>query len=61
MLSREHKKITFLKLTITFRNSAAEDVKAYIRYYNHDRLHTANEYLSPVNFENSRKKVSCLT
>ncbi|WP_155085160.1 IS3 family transposase [Piscirickettsia salmonis] len=35
--------------------------KAYIRYYNHDRLHTANEYLSPVNFENSRKKVSCLT
>ncbi|QGP53204.1 putative transposase OrfB [Piscirickettsia salmonis] len=43
------------------RESMAEDVKAYIRYYNHDRLHTANEYLSPVNFENSRKKVSCLT
>ncbi|WP_080750132.1 IS3 family transposase [Piscirickettsia salmonis] len=53
--------MTFLKLTITFRNSAAEYVEAYIRYYNHDRLHTANEYLSPVNFENSRKKVSCLT
>ncbi len=28
-----------------------EDVEAYIRYYNHDRLHTANGNLSPINFE----------
>ncbi|QHS27628.1 transposase (plasmid) [Piscirickettsia salmonis] len=38
-----------------------EDVEAYIRYYNHDRLHTANGNLSPINFEKSQLKVSNMT
>jgi putative transposase len=36
------------------------DVAAYIKYYNLDRLHTANGSVSPINFENSQKKVSGL-
>ena len=34
------------------------DVAAYMKYYNLERLHTANENLSPINYENSLKKVS---
>ncbi len=33
-------------------------VRKYIRYYNKDRLHTANGDLSPINFELSQLKVS---
>lgn len=43
------------------RESIKLDVKAYIRYYNQDRLHTANGDLSPISFEMSKGKVSCLT
>ncbi len=35
-----------------------KDVMQYIRYYNHERLHTANGDVSPVNFEMSLNKVS---
>jgi len=35
-----------------------EDVAAYMRYYNVDRLHSANDDLSPVKFELSQLKVS---
>jgi len=35
-----------------------KDVAAYMRYYNLERLHTANGDLSPINYENSLKKVS---
>ena len=35
-----------------------DDVHAYIRYYNHDRLHSSNGYMSPVHFENSQFNVS---
>ena len=38
-----------------------EDVAAYMKYYNLDRLHSANDNLSPINYENSLKKVSGLT
>jgi len=38
-----------------------KDVAAYMRYYNLDRLHTANGDLSPINYENSLKKVSGMT
>ncbi|MCS6232535.1 IS3 family transposase [Shewanella baltica] len=34
------------------------DVAAYIRYYNLDRLHTTNGYMSPINYEKSFRKVS---
>jgi putative transposase len=34
------------------------DVAQYIRYYNNDRLHTANGDLSPVKYELSQLKVS---
>ncbi|WP_080963567.1 integrase core domain-containing protein [Piscirickettsia salmonis] len=43
------------------RDTMKEDVEAYIRYYNHDRLHTANGNLSPINFEKSQLKVSNMT
>ena len=38
-----------------------QDVTEYMKYYNVKRLHSANENLSPVEFENLLKKVSGLT
>ncbi len=38
-----------------------QDVAAYMRYYNLERLHTANGDQSPINDENSLKKVSGMT
>ena len=35
-----------------------QDVEHYIRYYNQQRLHSANGYLSSVEFELSQMKVS---
>jgi putative transposase len=40
------------------REHMKADVAAYIRYYNLDRLHTANGGVSPINFENAQIKVS---
>ena len=40
------------------RDHMTADVAAYIKYYNLDRLHTANGGMSPINFENSQNKVS---
>ncbi|MBU6956113.1 IS3 family transposase, partial [Hahella sp. HN01] len=40
------------------REHMKQDVAAYMRYYNLERLHTANNDMSPVNYENSLKKVS---
>ncbi|MCS6175226.1 IS3 family transposase, partial [Shewanella oncorhynchi] len=37
-----------------------QDVTAYMKYYNLERLHSANGDLSPVEFENSQLKVSSL-
>jgi putative transposase len=38
-----------------------QDVAAYGRYYNLERLHTANGDQSPVNYENAFRKVSVFT
>ncbi len=40
------------------RDHMKADVAAYVKYYNLDRLHTANGDVSPINFENAQKKVS---
>jgi len=40
------------------RDHMKADVAAYVKYYNLDRLHTANGSVSPIHFENSQKKVS---
>jgi len=40
------------------REFMKQDVK-YIKYYNLDRLHTANSSMQPANFESSQRKVSC--
>ncbi len=40
------------------REHMKEDVSAYMRYYNLERLHSANNDMSPVNYEKSLKKVS---
>ncbi len=50
----------FLKVYQSTREVMKQDVANYIKYYNLDRLHSANGSLSPVNFENSQLKVSCL-
>lgn len=42
------------------REHMKADVAAYMKYYNLDRLHTANGGMSPINFEQSQKKVSGL-
>jgi putative transposase len=48
------------KVAQPMREYMKNDVAAYIKYYNLDRLHTANGSVSPINFENSQKKVSGL-
>jgi len=40
------------------RQAMKQDVEQYIRYYNQDRLHSANEDLAPIEFEVSPVKVS---
>ena len=37
-----------------------QDVTAYMKYYKLERLHSANDDLSPVEFDNSQVKVSSL-
>lgn len=43
------------------RRHMREDITAYIRYYNLERLHSANDGMSPVCYENKFKKVSSST
>lgn len=40
------------------RQAMKEDVDHYIRYYNHYRLHTANDDLAPIEIDMSQMKVS---
>ena len=47
-----------LKVAQPTREQMKKDVADYIRYYNKDRLHTANNSMSPVSFELSENKVS---
>jgi hypothetical protein len=37
-----------------------QDVTTYMRYYNQERLYSSNDDMSPVRFEISQVKVSCL-
>jgi hypothetical protein len=37
-----------------------QDVTAYMRYYNQEGFYSSNGDMSPVHFENSQIKVSCL-
>jgi putative transposase len=43
------------------REHMKKDVAAYKRYYNLERLHSCNGDISPINYENSLRKVSGLT
>lgn len=47
-----------LKIPQPTRQHMRNDVATYMRYYNLERLHTANGDLSPVDYENELKKVS---
>lgn len=47
-----------LKVYHLKRQMMKQDVEKYIRYYNHDRLHSANGDLAPIEFEVSQVKVS---
>lgn len=47
-----------LKIPQPTREHMANDVAAYMHYYNLERLHTANDDLSPVAYENELRKVS---
>ena len=50
-----------LKVHQPTRQHMKNDVAAYMRYYNIDRLHSANDDLSPMKFELSELKVSTTT
>lgn len=43
------------------REHMKEDVAAYMRYYNLERLHSANNEKSPIEYENSLRKMSSLS
>lgn len=47
-----------LKIPQPTRESMKDDVTAYMKYYNVERLHTANNDMSPIEYENSLRKVS---
>lgn len=47
-----------LKVHQPTRDHMKQDVAAYMRYYNLERLHSSNGDLSPINYENSLKNVS---
>ena len=49
------------KIAQPTREHMKKDVAAYMRYYNLERLHTKNGDQSPINYENSLKKVSGMT
>ncbi|WP_156494921.1 MULTISPECIES: IS3 family transposase [unclassified Oleiphilus] len=47
-----------LKVPQPTREHMRNDVADYMRYYNLERLHTSNEDMSPIEYENSLRKVS---
>ncbi len=49
-----------LKVRQPTREHMRNDVAAYMRYYNLERLHSANNNMSPINYENTLKKVPVL-
>ena len=49
-----------LKVFQPTRAHMKQDVSSYMKYYNQDRLHSANGGMSPIRYENSQIKVSGL-
>jgi len=47
-----------LKVAQPTRKQMKKDVAEYMTYYNLNRLHSANDDMSPVEYENSLRKVS---
>lgn len=47
-----------LKVHQPTREHIKRDVQIYMKYYNLERLHTANENMSPIEFENQFREVS---
>jgi len=47
-----------LKIHQPTREFMKQDVAAYMRYYNLERLHSSNGDMSPINYESSLRKVS---
>lgn len=47
-----------LKVAQPTREHMRQDVANYMRYYNSERLHTSNNDMSPIDYENSFRKVS---
>jgi putative transposase len=47
-----------LKIAQPTREHMKQDVTTYMKYYNQERLHTANDDMSPINYEMSLKKVT---
>ncbi|MCD9460128.1 integrase core domain-containing protein, partial [Marinibactrum halimedae] len=43
------------------RDHMKEDVAYYMKYYNLERLHSANKNMSPIEYENQFRKVSGLS
>lgn len=48
-----------LKIPQPTREHMKKDVTAYMKYYNVERLHSSNDDMSPIEYENSLRKVSC--
>ena len=47
-----------LKISHPTRADMLDDISAYMKYYNLERLHSANENKSPIEYEKSQLKVS---
>ena len=47
-----------LKIAQPTREHMKADVTTYMKYYNVDRLHSSNDDMSPIEYENSFRKVS---
>lgn len=50
-----------LKVPQSTREQMKKDVTDYMKYYNFDRLHSSNGDLSPIEYENSLRRVSNFT
>jgi putative transposase len=47
-----------LKIAQLTREDMKQDVTDYMKYYDQERLHTANGNMSPIKYEISQNKVS---
>ncbi|MBD1575720.1 transposase, partial [Vibrio sp. S11_S32] len=47
-----------LNVVYLTRDAMKEDVEEYIRYYNHERLHTMLGDLTPIDYEKLQSQVS---